>query len=81
MLDCTQSSWSALTTACRKRNEEIVEVLVKAGASVDLTKKVRRKACRVRCFPKSDSFIVTGWSDCLAHSQLPRITESYGVIG
>ena len=38
-----QSTWSALTTACRKGHEEIVKVLVKAGADVNKKKKVRKK--------------------------------------
>jgi len=35
-----QSTWSALTTACRKGNEAIAKALVDAGADVDKTKKV-----------------------------------------
>ena len=35
-----QTTWSALTTACRKKYEDIVKVLVEHGATVSQKKKV-----------------------------------------
>ena len=36
----SQRTWSALTVACRRGNEDVVKILVDAGADVNMKKKV-----------------------------------------